>query len=121
MQTETRMQTLRVGLSQEQFYPPTRRARAELVRLALGILMQAFRDVLSHHRSNRAWHKDALEWFFSEEERTGSLWWVCQILELEPEAIRNWLRMYFGSEPRRRRELAHSILSFRLPSESIPK
>ena len=52
--------------------------------LALGILLQAFRDVVSPKKTSNkeweVWRKDALEWFNSNENHPGSLFWVCEVL-----------------------------------------
>lgn len=69
---------------------------SEIRRLALGILLQAYRDMLTSRKrataKQRLWRQDALDWFFSDESEPGSLQWVCRILQTDPEGIRRWVR-----------------------------
>lgn len=75
----------------------TRASRAvepSVRKLAAGILLQAHRDSLIPAQATaeqRMWRKDALKWFFSEEDCAGSFRWVCSILKMEPGRVRRWL------------------------------
>jgi hypothetical protein len=65
-------------------------------RLAIAILVQAFRDVFSSRDMGKGqvvdeWRRDALKWFASNEENPGSLQWVSRIIELDVETIRSWV------------------------------
>ena len=65
-------------------------------RLAIAMLAQALRDVLSSRELGKeqvvgGWRRDALKWFASNEEYPGSLRWVSRIIELDVEIIRRWV------------------------------
>jgi len=55
--------------------------------LWLAVLEQAVKDA----RGTRTYHsimREAREWFRSENEDPGSFLWICQLLGLDPEAVR---------------------------------
>jgi len=65
-------------------------------RLATAILAQALRDALSTSGLGTqqvvgGWRRDALKWFVSDEEDPGSLRWVCRIVEMNVDDIRQWV------------------------------
>ena len=57
------------ALESEGLYPQTKKPDPSLRNLALGILLQAFRDIVSPKKvSNKEWElwrQDALGWFYS--------------------------------------------------------
>jgi len=68
--------------------------------LARSILSQAFRDLLADQdfdQESEFWREDASDWFFSEETSPGSLSWVCEVLQLEPWMLWQWLTTYHQS------------------------
>ncbi len=88
-------------LVSSQPYRRTRGPEASIRRLAVAILLQALRDLLTPRRSGkenrRNWEKyqqDALHWFFSEEKTPGSFYWVCDILNIGSRRILEVLRSY---------------------------
>jgi hypothetical protein len=88
-------------LVSSQPYRRTRGSEASIRKLAVGILLQALRDLLIPSRSGkenrRNWEKyqqDALHWFFSEEKTPGSYCWVCDILAIGSWRILEVLRSY---------------------------
>ena len=68
-----------------------RRQDPHVSKLALAILVQAFRDAFSSSASVREWKRDSLAWFQSHDNDPGSLDWVCSILHIEPDLIRAWI------------------------------
>lgn len=106
-----------VSLSSEGLYPRKDYSFIPSRKLALGILVQAFRDALTQKNSmERAeWQKDALVWFQSESTQPGSLKWVCELLSIDPSSIRSWLRDFSRSDPKRQRQMARSVTRFHVP------
>ena len=86
--------------------------------LALGILLQAFRDIVSPKKgSNKEWElwsQDALEWFYSNETHPGSLLWVCEVLEMDHKELRTWLHDYRHSGRSRKQEMAKKLIRFQI-------
>ncbi|MDA2925716.1 hypothetical protein MYX78_00540 [Acidobacteria bacterium AH-259-G07] len=76
-------------------YPSVKGPDSSVKNLALAILRQAFRDAFASPRNSRneSWRKDALEWFFSQEDCPGSLDWVCEILQIDAGSFREWLQI----------------------------
>lgn len=88
-------------------------------KLALGILLQAFRDIISPRRSTwkkgEDWKADALEWFGSNENHPGSFKWVCHHLHISPERLRTWLHCYLNSDAKEKKRLAKKLVRFQIP------
>ena len=86
------------ALESEGLYPQTKKPEPSLRNLALGILLQAFRDIVAPKKASNKeweeWRQDALEWFYSHENQPGSFFWVCEVLEMNPNDLRNWLQEY---------------------------
>ena len=103
-------------LADESLYPQARAWDRNSKALALAILNQAFRDVVSPNRSSRdweTWEQDALQWFAASEDHPGSFQWVCGVLDLDSSQLRAWLDSYRGSGTGRRREMARKLIRFR--------
>jgi len=83
-------------LSSEGLYPQNRRPDRELTHLAMGILTQAVRDLISPQKKAEKdweiWQKDSLDWFLSDSRHTGGFLWVCDILGTDPDKMRDWIR-----------------------------
>lgn len=105
-------------MESEGLYPQTKKADSSLRNLALGILLQAFRDIVAPKKASvkewEAWRTDALEWFLSEEARPGSFYWVCEVLEMRPEELRDWLQRYRRSNRDRKKEMAQKLVRFQI-------
>lgn len=88
-------------------------------KLALGILLQAFRDIVTPRESSgedwKSWQDDAVEWFEAEDRDPGSLHWVCEILRVNPYGFRTWLRDYQCCDESKRREWARRLVRFHIP------
>lgn len=86
--------------------------------LALGILLQAFRDIVSPKKSSNKewelWRQDALEWFYSNESHPGSLLWVCEVLEMDHKELCGWLGDYRNSGRSRKQEMAEKLIRFQI-------
>lgn len=106
------------ALESDGLYPPTKKPDASLRNLALGILLQALRDIVAPKKASNkeweAWRQDALEWFFSEESHPGSFCWVCGVLEIKPKELRTWLHTYKKSGLERKREMAKKLIRFQI-------
>ena len=107
-----------VIVESEGLYPQTRKPDTSLRNLALGILLQAFRDIVAPRKSSNAewevWRQDAVEWFFSEEDHAGSFRWVCDVLETSPRELRHWLNRYKRSGRHQKREMAKKLIRFQI-------
>ncbi len=105
-------------IESEGLYPKTRKPDSSLRNLALGILLQAFRDIVAPKKSAskewELWVQDALDWFSSEEKDPGSFLWVCDVLALNPRELREWLDLYNSSDPDRKREMARKLTRFQI-------
>ena len=99
-------------------YPQEHRPESSLRNLSLGILLQAFRDVVAPRKSSnkewRLWRQDALDWFASEENYSGSFQWVCEVLEMNQRELRQWLEAYLLSDKDRQREMARKLTRFQI-------
>jgi hypothetical protein len=105
-------------LASEGLYPQRRGPESSLCRLASGILIQAFRDIITSRKESKecaAWRADALEWFSVEDDEPGGFLWVCHVLGANPHAIREWLRRYRASTPGTRREMGKKLVGFQIP------
>ena len=89
-------------------------------KLARAILRQAVRDMLMQPDSasgeSDGWEKDAAQWFFSDETDPGSLTWVCEILQLKPWMLRQWLSVYHQSHHQRRELMVMELFRSLRPS-----
>lgn len=105
-------------LESEGLYPQTKKPDPSLRNLALGILLQAFRDIVSPKKvSNKEWEmwrQDALGWFYSPDSHPGSLLWVCAVLEMNPKELRQWLRTYRSSNSDRKLDMAKKLIRFQI-------
>lgn len=106
-------------ITAEPLYPKARTADPSARRLALGILLQAFRDIVSPRRSTwkkgEDWQADAEEWFDSESDHAGSLRWVCDHLHIDRFQLRKWLKRYRNSDQAERKEMARRLVRFQIP------
>jgi hypothetical protein len=110
----------RAILAVESLYPQARARDRNSKNLALAILIQAFRDVVSPVRSSREWRfweQDALQWFAALEDHPGSFQWICGILDLNSSELRRWLDSYRHSGTGRRRKMARKLIRFRFRGE----
>ncbi len=102
----------------EGLYPQTKKSDPSLHNLAMGILLQAFRDIVQPKRpANKEWaiwRHDAIEWFFSDETHPGSFSWVCEVLTFNIKELRDWLRTYQCSSHYKRREMTKELIRFQL-------
>ncbi len=82
-------------LTSEGLHPRDRRPERSMVNLAMGIMTQAIRDLISPQKKLdkdwQTWQEDAQAWFDSEENHTGSFQWVCEVLDINPERLRAWV------------------------------
>ncbi len=105
-------------IESEGLYPQTKKPDPSLRNLALGILLQAFRDIVAPKKSSNKeweiWRNDALEWFFTDENHPGSFCWVCEVLALNPKELREWLHVYKRSDHNVRKEMARKLTRFQI-------
>jgi hypothetical protein len=102
----------------EGLYPPKKGPDPSLRRLASGILIQAFRDIVTAKSSSKecaAWRQDALEWFLSDERYPGSFHWVCEVLRMDADRLREWLHDYRRSTGARKKEMVKRLVGFQIP------
>jgi len=59
-------------------------------RLWHAVFEQAIKDT--------RWDETAREWFWSEDQATGSFLWICTVLGLSPESIRRLLVNKYNEE-----------------------
>ncbi len=113
------MSTRAVSVSPEFPVSKLKRPEPPVTKLALGILLQALRDVVTPPERRKGeceeWRNDAMEWFQEEADEPGSLNWVCQVLEVNPSGFRNWLSDFEGSNELRREEWARKLTRFHIP------
>ncbi len=106
------------GLESSGLYPREHRPESSLRNLSLGILLQAFRDVVAPKKASnkewRLWRQDALDWFSSEENYPGSFQWVCEVLEISQKELREWLESYLLSDKDRQKEMARKLTRFQI-------
>ena len=105
-------------LESEGLYPQQKKPEPSLRNLALGILLQALRDIVSpkksSHKEWNLWKKDALDWFSSKDTHPGSLAWVCEVLEMDPRELKEWLHRYQHSGYHRKKEMAKKLVRFQI-------
>jgi hypothetical protein len=106
------------ALESEGLYPQTKKPDPSLRNLALGILLQAFRDIVAPKKSSNKewelWRQDALDWFYSDEKHPGSFRWVCDVLEMNHRDLREWLHAYKKSRGERKKEMARKLIRFQI-------
>lgn len=106
------------ALESDGLYPQAKKPDGSLRNLALGILLQALRDIVAPKKASNKewelWRQDALEWFFSDEVYPGSFCWVCEVLEMKPAELRNWLHNYKKSGQEAKREMAKKLIRFQI-------
>lgn len=106
------------ALESEGLYPQTKKPEPSLRNLALGILLQAFRDIVAPKKASNKeweeWRQDALDWFYAEENHPGSFRWVCEVLEMNPNELRGWLQMYRRSDAKQKKEMARKLTRFQI-------
>jgi len=104
-------------IESEGLYPQPKRPDPSLRNLAIGILLQAFRDIVAPKATNsewQLWQQDALDWFASDEYYPGSFAWVCEVLQAKPKDFRQWLQDYKHSDPATKREMARKLVRFQI-------
>lgn len=105
-------------LESEGLYPQTKKPEPALRNLALGILLQAFRDIVAPKKASNKeweeWRQDAFEWFYSFEAHPGSFHWVCEVLEMNPNDLRDWLQQYRKSDTKQKKEMARKLTRFQI-------
>jgi len=106
------MATKAALLKSEGLFPPNKRPERELINLAMGILTQAVRDLVSPQKKLEkdweTWQSDSESWFESDEWHTGSFLWVCEVIGAEPKRLRDWVR---GLDNLDRKQKKATILS----------
>jgi hypothetical protein len=106
-------------LISEGLYPQTKKSDSSVRNLALAILLQAFRDVIAPRKSSNKewalWRRDAMDWFFAGECYPGSFFWVCEILQMNSEELRIWLRAYKRSNRTNKKEMVKRLIRFQIP------
>lgn len=84
------------ALASEGLYPQRKSPEQELIHLAMGILTQAVRDLVSPQKKLdkdwEVWQIDSLDWFQSNKRSTGSFLWVCDVIGADPEKLRDWVQ-----------------------------
>lgn len=99
-------------------YPRDRKPDSPLMNLSLGILLQAFRDVVSpkktSHKKWLLWREDALDWFASDKNDPGSFQWVCEVLEISQKDLREWVQAYLLSDEERQKVMAQKLTRFQI-------
>ena len=105
-------------LESEGLYPQKKKPDPSMRNLALGILLQAFRDIVSPKKTSNKewelWRQDALDWFYANQTHPGSLLWVCEVLEMNEKDLRGWLQDYRRSGSNRRKEMAKKLIRFQI-------
>jgi len=113
-------------LVSSQPYRRTRGPETSIRKLAVAILLQAFRDLLTpsrsgeeNRRNGEKWQRDALHWFFSEEKTPGSFYWVCDVLEIGSRRILEVLRSYQRYDREQLKGLASKLSKFQIRPKSF--
>ena len=88
-------------------------------KLALAILLQALRDVVSPkpYTWDRGtnWTEDAREWIQSDAATPGSFRWVCQVLEIDYSPLRTWVIRYLGGSGVERSQFSRRLNRLQIP------
>ena len=113
-------------LVSSQPYRRTRGPETAIRKLAVAILMQALRDLLTSSRSGKEkrrnweqWQQDALHWFFSEEKAPGSFYWVCDIINIGSWRILEVLRSYQRYDREQMKGLMSKLSELQIRSTSF--
>jgi hypothetical protein len=108
-------------LVSSQPYRRTKGPEASIRKLAVAILLQALRDLLTPGRSGKEngtnwekWQQDALHWFFSEEKAPGSFYWACGLLNIGSGRIREVLRSYQPYDRERLKGIPSRLSKFQI-------
>ena len=108
------MATKALMLRSERLFPQNRRPERELINLAMGILTQAVRDLISPQRKVEKdwedWQADSRAWFASPEQDTGSFLWVCDVIGAEPEKMREWVGGLDSLDRRKKKAMILSLI-----------
>ncbi len=107
-----------VRLISEGLYAPSKKCDSAVRNLGLAILLQALRDATHPETSNKKlalWRKDAMEWFFANDDYPGSFHWVCDILGMESGALRSWVQAQEGSDRTAREEMVARVAGLQIP------
>ncbi|GAB4231016.1 MAG: hypothetical protein Kow00109_02930 [Acidobacteriota bacterium] len=103
-----------ISLISEGLYPQHHKPQRELIHLAMGILTQAVRDLISPQKKVekdwRLWRDDSQEWFDSDEVYPGSFLWVCDIIGADPEKMRRWVRSLHRLDRKQRKAVILSLI-----------
>ena len=106
------------ALQSKGLYPQTKKPEPSLRNLALGILLQAFRDIVAPKKASNKewelWRQDAFAWFYSDEVHPGSFHWVCDLLEMSARDLREWLGTYNSSDEAGQKEMARKLVRFQI-------
>ncbi len=113
-------------LVSSQPYRRTLGPEASIRRLAVAILLQALRDLLTPRRSGKEnrrnwekWQQEALHWFLSEKNAPGSFHWVCDILNIGSWRILEVIRSYQRSDREQLKGLASKLSKFQIRPKSF--
>lgn len=97
-------------------YPQYQSRDQNTAQLAGAILAQALRDLFSPRkvaeRDWQKWQEDSREWFLSDQEIPGSFYWVCENINIEPAALRNWVFKLEEKEQASRMKTLGSVFRF---------
>jgi len=122
--SSTQVQYLKLVSSQP--YRWTRGPEASIRKLAVAILLQALRDLLTPSKSGKEnrkhwekWQQDALHWFFSEENTPGSFYWVCDVLDIGSWRILDVLRSYQRYDREQLKELVSRLSEIQIRPKSF--
>ena len=122
--SNTQVEYLRLVSSQP--YRRTGGLEASIRKLAVAILLQALRDLLTPSKSGKEnrknwekWQQDALHWFFSEESTPGSFYWVCDVLNIGSWRILEGLRAYQRCDSEQLKELVSKLSQFQIRPKSF--
>lgn len=108
------MATKPAVLSSEGLFPQNKRPERELINLAMGILTQAVRDLVSPQkkleRDWKSWQADSRKWFKSDEFYTGSFLWVCDVINADPRKMRQWVLQLSREDKNKRKATILSLI-----------
>ena len=106
------------ALQSKGLYPQAKKPAPSLRNLALGILLQAFRDIVAPKKTTNKdwdlWRQDAFAWFRSDESHAGSFRWVCELLQMSAPDLREWLGTYKSSDEAGQKEMARKLVRFQI-------
>jgi len=99
----------------------TKKLHPEIRNLATAILVQALRDWLSVAKMSAPAPEsferleDSREWLFSEETCPGSFRWVSEIIQIDVDRLRSWLKQYDESNESEKRRIVQKIGRITIP------